>query len=107
MTLFFTGKLVAQSSLYNENFDASTINLPTGWTEIGGGWFVDSTNNSNGYTNASGLNNVVVKNLSATGVYELISNSISTLSYTNIAVNWASRVSTNFLSSGSSITGFY
>jgi hypothetical protein len=98
--------------IYSQNFD-STIHpvLPTGWSATPNGWIVDTTlkNASTGaYPLASGLNNVVINNATGlNGTFELVSNSISTLNYTNITVEWAARNTKHFADSGSYVKGFY
>ncbi len=117
----------AQSILYKQDFD--TIRhfyflgnqKPMGFTMIKPfpldssiGYFIDTTggNSSSGYTTtadtASGLNNLVIKNNSdTTGTYDLISPSISTVGDTGIYLIWASRISTNFTTSGSAVPMLY
>ena len=78
--------------------------MPTGWTSnmvISTTWRTDSSNSSNGYTNATGLNNMLIRNTDPSGTYILTSPDFSTIGYKNILVSWASRVSTNYLTSGS------
>ncbi len=106
-TILGSVKLQAQSVIYSENFDASTTALPAGWsTYPAGGWVVDSTNSSFGYTNPSGFNNLVIKNLSPSNTYYLLSNPISTINYDSISVLWAARLTTHFPDSGSTVQGF-
>lgn len=99
--------LFAQQSLLNENFDNLTVpDLPVGWstsTVWSIGFRTELSNSSAGYTNASGVNNVVIRNTDSTGTYTLYSPVISTLGYTGIQVSWASRVSTNFTASNSTM----
>lgn len=95
--------LKAHTQLMLENFDAN-LALPATWQSIPAGWEADSSNSSTGYTGASGLNNLVIKNLSATGVYELRSPAISTLGYKDISISWGARHTINFPLSGSAIT---
>ena len=78
------------------------------------GYYIDTTggNFSGGYTTtadtASGLNNLVIKNNSdTTGTYDLISPNISTIGDTGIYLIWASRISTNFTTSGSAVPMLY
>jgi len=91
--------------LNSENFDGTIAPvLPTNWTTTtisSIGWRTDSSNYSTGYTNASGLKNMVIKNVDSSGTYTLTSPSFSTIGQNNIKLIWASRVSANFLASGS------
>jgi hypothetical protein len=99
----------AQTIIYDENFD-SVDTLPAGWRTNASSWYNDitNTNSSTGYTGASGLHNIVVKNdSSAPGNDSLISRSVSTLGLSNITVDWGCRNSSNFLDSGSTIVGFF
>lgn len=100
----------AQSVIGYENFDGVLMPaLPAGWTttlNYNIGWRTDSTNVSTGYVGASGLNNVIIRNSDSTGQYILYSPPISTIGYINISVLFASRVSNNFTSSGSSTPQF-
>src|ERR1700752_2018141 len=107
--LFPISILNAQTTvLYNENFDADSTALPTGWTSTTGGWSVKKTNPSSGYTGASGNVNAVIDNTaSSTGMYDLISKSVSSTGYNGINVSWGARLTTHFLDSGSVIQGFY
>ncbi|HWB64617.1 MAG TPA: hypothetical protein VG603_13970, partial [Chitinophagales bacterium] len=96
-----------QTSIYKQNFDAATT-FPTGWNATASSWYVDSTNNSTGYTGASGVNNVVIENKSATSGFDtLYSSSVSTVGYSDISVIWAARNTNHFSDSGSAIIGFY
>ena len=103
LNLLFGLSVHSQTTIYNENFDASQTMLPTGWTT--NHWMVDSSNNSNN-TNASALNNVVIKNDSGNGDWFLMTRSISTIGYDSISVIWDARLSAHFLDSGSVITSF-
>jgi type IX secretion system substrate protein len=97
----------AQTSIYSQNFDAAYA-WPSGWSSSGGSWTIDSTNSSTGYTGASGLNNVVVQNVSSPSGHDtLYSKIISTVGYTSISAIWAARNTTHFPDSGSNIKGFY
>jgi hypothetical protein len=104
---FLSSKISAQTIIYNENFNADSTALPAGWTTTGNAWHVETSNASTGYIGASGLANVAVRNDSATGVYDLISKSISTVGYNNIGVIWGARLTTNFPTPGSAIQGLY
>ncbi len=108
MLLLATIKITAQTPVYNQNFDASITDLPAGWNATPNGWVVDTSNSSlEQYTGASGNSNIVVKNSSPTGTYELVTGNISTLNFKDIKVLWAARLTKNFTSPGSSVTGFY
>ena len=113
LTLLFTGlfgdRLAAQTLIYDENFDAVDT-LPAGWWTNSASWYNDTTNtnSSSGYTGASGLHNVVVKNQSSlAGSDSLISRSVSTAGLKDITVEWGCRNSSNFVDSGTTITGFF
>ena len=114
------GKTNAQTTIYDQNFDASITDLPSGWTAYFNGtatttasWLIDTTNSSyvsngnDGYAGASGLNNVKVENIWASGTYELRTANISTVNYKNIETIWGSRVTKHFYDGGSYIQGFY
>jgi hypothetical protein len=110
-----TSKLFSQTILLTQSFDTIPQgSVPFGWSSIKAanpaslGWGVDSTNKSTGYAGASGLRNMVIKNLgNSTGIYKLITKSISTSGYRNIAISFASRVSNNFLASGSTTPNLF
>ena len=104
----------SQSILLNQNFDSIPPGgLPNPWTASSPnmtsiGWYADSSNFSTGYTNASGLKNAVIKNINnSTGLYALISPSFVTTGKSGINVLWASRVSSNFMASGSTTPKLY
>ncbi|MFM2224914.1 MAG: hypothetical protein RJA07_1116 [Bacteroidota bacterium] len=106
----FSSVLKAQNiAIFNQNFDSiPTGILPTSWTNglpniNSNGWYADSTNFSTGYTNASGLKNIVIKNSDSTGIYELSFPTLSTIGDSNISMIWSSRVSNNFLTPGSTL----
>ncbi len=109
LLLLKVGTTQAQTSvLYSENCDSPSgaLHLPSGWSTIPNdslSWHGDSSNFSSGYTGASGLYNVVIRNSSPTAVYALISAPFSTVGYNNISILWGARNSSNFSSSGSSI----
>lgn len=97
--------LDAQTAVNSENFDG-VVNpaMPTNWisTDVAGTtWRTDSTNSSVGYPSATGVNNMLIRNTDPSGTYVLTSPSISASGFKNISVTWATRVSTNFTSSGS------
>jgi len=97
-------------AIYYQNFDTIPQGIvPAGWS-IGIpnmnslGWYADSTNfSTSAYTNASGSQNLVLKNSDSSGLYELSLPTISTIGDSNISIIWGSRVSSNFLASGSSL----
>jgi hypothetical protein len=103
--LFLIPFLGFAQNLITENCDAPIAPaLPAGWTTstiAGIGWRTDSTNFSTGYTGASGLKNIVIRNTDSTGTYMLYSPVINAQDYTSLTVLWGSRVSNNFLNSGS------
>jgi hypothetical protein len=104
----------AQGVLWQENFDGVPAgSFPSTWqiTNANGnsiGWFADSTNFSTGYAGATGLKNAVIKNTSnSTGIYSTTSPSFITTGKSGITVLWASRVSNNFSTSGSTQPTLY
>ncbi len=94
-----------QSIIKSENFDSVIFPVsPAGWLSnnvAGTEWRTDSTNSSSGYSNASGINNMLVRNTDPSGTYILTSPSVSTIGFTNILVTWDTRVSVNYTASGS------
>ena len=97
---------IAQTSIYTQNFDSSPT-LPTGWYASPNSWYVDTTtsNSSTGYTGASGLHNVVIKDTTArTGNDTLLTAAISTIGYKNILVDWGTRFSKHFADAGSTVS---
>jgi hypothetical protein len=95
-------------TIYNQNFgDGVNQSIPSGWSASGSNpdstWYVDNTNNSAGYTDASGQGNMVIRNTVPSGTYTLTTNDIETSGYENIRVLWGRRISNNFTSSGSTI----
>jgi len=103
----FLGFDVKAQIINTQNFDGTNApTLPANWSSTlinTIGWRVDSSiaNISTGYLGASGLKNVVIRNSDSSGIYTLTSPSFSTLGLSNVSVIWASRVSSNFLASGS------
>lgn len=93
----------AQTVIYSENFDTDSTALPGGWTGTANGFIIETGNNSTGYAGATGLYNAAIRNLSATGAYEMISKNIPTTNYSSISILWASRVSNNFPNGGSAV----
>lgn len=87
----------AQTTIYLENFDASSTNFPTGWATTTGGWELSTSNTSSVVTGASGVNNIKIdNNNAATGTYSLTTSAVSTIGYSNISVSWLARLTTNF-----------
>ncbi len=81
-----------QTTLYTQNFGTGTT-FPAGWTASGSSvtWAVVNSQNSAGYTGASGQSNVqVVDNGSGTKILTF-NNSLSTVGYSNITVIWGAR----------------
>lgn len=105
-------ELTAQSVFWSENFDeVMSPSLPSGWSTsgVGGdiGWRGDSTNSS-GYIGASDGNNVVIRNNeNGSGEYTLLSPIISAVGQSDLSVKFGTRVSSNFLVSGSALPLFY
>ncbi|MEY4875605.1 MAG: hypothetical protein RL708_754 [Bacteroidota bacterium] len=106
---------MAQTILFQQNFDSiPQLTIPLNWANtlasnpVSLGWYADSTNFSSGYTNASGIQNLVIKNVdNSTGIYTIASPNISTVGFKNITVLWASRVSNNFTTSGSTTPNLF
>ena len=106
--LFLSMHFLAASQVVvlDENFDTDTVPLlPLNWetTSISGIGFRTENSNSSDNTGASGGNNVVIRNTDSTGTYVLTSPSFSTSGLQNIKVLFSSRVSNNFLTSGSTL----
>jgi hypothetical protein len=105
LQLSFVAIAIAQTTIVSENFDnLSTPSLPPNWQGNSVNsltWRTDSSNFSTAYTNASGLKNLMIRNSDSTGLHTLISSSFSTVGYSSVSLIWASRVSTNFLTPGS------
>ena len=109
--VFVVHTVNAQVTCSNQNFDAVIGALPTGWSAspATNGWSSDTAvaNVSSGYSNASGLQNIVIKNTSGvSGTFELTSAPISTLGFHNVSVLWGARNTTHFSDSGSTISAF-
>lgn len=108
--LFLSLFAQAQVILVEENFDGMTAPmLPNNWitsTLFDIGFRTDPGQPSAGYADVSGVQNIVIRNSDSTGIYTLTSPAFSTVDYTAIEVAWGSRVSNNFLSSGSSVPVF-
>ncbi len=96
--VFITAIVNAQIvTIYSQDFgDANNLVFPTGWLSTDSGWYVDNTNISEGYANASGQSNMSIKNTSPTGTYFLTSNEIETTGYEMIRVLWGRRISNNY-----------
>jgi hypothetical protein len=98
---FFTGAF-CQDTLFLENFDAATVNsLPTNWTGTAAGFTVENSNFSTGYAGATGLQNIVIRNTVASGIYYLETPSFSTINMDNITLSYGVRHTTNFPIPGS------
>lgn len=99
--------VLAQSTIVNENIDLTAFeSLPLGWQSTYNGNFgfrCDSTNSSNGYSGATGLNNIMIRNSDLSGSYTLFSPILNSLGLDNISIIWGSRVSNNFFSTGSQL----
>lgn len=95
--------------ILSENFDGVAAPLlPSGWAttyveQIG---FRSDIGQPSDYANASGANNVIIRNSDSTGTYSLYSPVINTLGRVQVSLIWASRVSNNFLTSGSTTPVF-
>ena len=95
---------MGQVTVLSENFDSDSIpTLPNGWTtttnfDIG---FRTESSQPSDYAGASGLNNVVIRNTDSTGTYALYSPVFSTVGLIGLQMTFASRVSTNYLTPGS------
>ena len=103
---FISLTLFGQTFVMNETFDADTIPLlPVGWetTTIADLGFRTEDGNNSDNPGASGLNNVVIRNTDSTGTYVLTSPAISTVGLSDIKLLFSSRVSNNFLTSGSTL----
>jgi hypothetical protein len=99
----------AQTTLYSQDFD-STLALPSGWYASSHSWIIDSAaaNASCCYAGATGFNNVVIQNVSATlGFDSLITNSISTLGFDSITVEWGARLTKHYEDSGSTVALYW
>jgi len=97
----------AQTVLLSQNFDDTTWanTLPPGWLGSTDGFFVQNTNASLGYTGASGLQNLVIRNdSSATGVYTVQTPQINVNGFQSVELLYAVRASNNFSAGGSGIT---
>jgi hypothetical protein len=105
--VFICSKLACQDLIFQENFDGPVMPLlPGGWittTNYGIGFRSDSTNSSNYNDTASGVNNIVIRNSDSTGTYNLYCPVFSTSGFSQIKLSFASRVSNNYLTSGSSL----
>jgi hypothetical protein len=99
--------VLGQSTIVNENIDLTAFeSLPPGWQSTYNGNFgfrCDSTNSSAGYSGATGLNNIMIRNSDVSGSYTLFSPILNSLGLDNISIIWGSRVSNNFFSTGSQL----
>jgi hypothetical protein len=90
--LALTTQSWGQTTLLSQNFDGvSAPALPTGWTATAGigTWATTASNSSSGYAGATGVNSVIATNNSASATLSLTyDNSLSTVGYTSIKVNW-------------------
>lgn len=97
--------------MFNSNFDNLTVPaLPTEWLALANGniGFRSDSTNTSGNNGASGLNNLVIRNdENVNGTYELITESFDCTPYSGLSVMWSSRVSNNFLASGSELPSFW
>ena len=96
------------TTVFTQSFD-STTSFTRGWYATPNSWYLDTTNGniSSGYNNATGGNNMVVKDTSARLGYDsLISPAIITSGYGSITVEWGARFSKHYADSGSTI-GLY
>jgi len=90
--LFLTVSAIAQSTIYSTDFGTTSGTFLSGWTASGGSTqhSASQTSASSGYSGASGSNNASNgTNGTATLVYN---NSLSTVGYTNITVQWGGRM---------------
>jgi len=103
--------LNAQTLAFQENFDECLVpGLPAGWTVINNGniGFRSDSTNASGNNGASGLNNLVIRNdENLTGTYAVVTESFDCTALTGLSVMWGSRVSNNFLASGSQLPTFW
>ena len=100
-----------QSIAFQKNFDDLVVpGIPANWNVVDNGnvGFRSDSTNASGNNGASGLNNIVIRNDENTnGSYELITESYDFSSLSGISVMWGSRVSSNFLTSGSELPSFW
>src|SRR5665213_2003057 len=100
---------VAQTTIYNENFDETSIvspNFPNGW-HASNGWKNDSSNFSTTYTGASGMRNLDVSNDAVNSFSDtLYSKVFTTTNFNSITVIYGARRSSHFSDNGSSISNF-
>ena len=90
--LFFLTGAFCQQILFSENFDAATVSsLPTNWTGTAAGYTVENSNPSTGYTGATGLQNLVIRNTVASGIYYVETPSFSTINMDNITLSYGVR----------------
>lgn len=103
-----SSSLIGQDSIYVENFDADSANLPQGWWADSSGFYIMNNNPSFGYNEASGNNNLGISNtISPSGKYVVYSKWINVRNYANLKLMFASRVTTKFYDSGSVVEGVF
>jgi len=96
-----------QTVVFDNNFDNLAVPaLPIEWMAVSNGniGFRSDSTNASGNNGASGLNNLVIRNdENLNGTYELITEPFDCTPYSGLSVMWSSRVSNNFLASGSEL----
>jgi hypothetical protein len=103
-SVFFYFAAYSQQTLFSENFDAASLNvLPANWTGTASGFTVENSNFSTGYTGATGLQNLVIRNTVASGIYYVETPSFSTINMDNITLSYGVRHTTNFPVPGSTV----
>lgn len=111
LAFFHNTPYFGQLIISNESFTSvAQGQTPNGWlaNTIGGYQFrCDSTNSSIGYSGASGGKNLMIRNSDNTGIYEITTSPINVNGLNNISIQWGSRVSVNFTSSGSQSPTLY
>jgi hypothetical protein len=115
--LFLVGLMISMNSLnaqslaFQENFDECLVpGLPVGWSVINNGniGFRSDSTNASGNNGASGLNNLVIRNdENMAGTYSVVTASFDCTALSGLSVMWGSRVSSNFLASGSQLPSFW
>ncbi len=100
--LFFLNAAFSQDTLFFENFESVAVNtLPPNWTGTAAGYTVENSNPSTGYAGVSGLQNIVIRNTVASGIYYIETPSFSTINMDNITLSYGVRHTTNFPIPGS------
>jgi len=96
----------SQVVVMSENFDSEIApGLPFGWSTTLNydlGFRTDSSNFSD-YVGASGLKNAMIRNSDSTGTYTFYSPVFSTENLVDVTLQFASRVSNNYLTPGSTL----